>query len=48
LLPVAAIYSFVQRYQEPSLDEGFTEIVKVDFKFEGTEEEREVWSMWWD
>jgi bifunctional polynucleotide phosphatase/kinase len=38
----------VQRYQEPNLDEGFTEILKIDFKFEGTEEEREVWSMWWD
>ena len=48
LLPMAAIYSYTQRYEEPTLDEGFTEIIKVDFSFVGTEEEKEIWSMWWD
>lgn len=38
----------MQRYQEPTLDEGFSEIIKVDFTFKGTEEEKEIWSMWWD
>jgi bifunctional polynucleotide phosphatase/kinase len=48
LLPLAAIYSYLQRFQEPHLEEGFEEIVRVDFVFRGTEEEREVWSLWWD
>ena len=45
---MAAIYSFTQRYQEPTLDEGFSEIIKIDFTFTGTEEEKEIWSLWWD
>jgi bifunctional polynucleotide phosphatase/kinase len=45
---MAAIYSFIQRYQEPTLEEGFTEIIKVDFIFTGTQEEKAIWSMWWD
>jgi bifunctional polynucleotide phosphatase/kinase len=45
---MGAIYSFVQRYQEPTLDEGFSEIIKVDFIFTGTDEEKEIWSQWWD
>jgi bifunctional polynucleotide phosphatase/kinase len=48
VLPLAAIYSFTTRYQEVDLDEGFIEIIKVDFKFSGTDEEKEIWSMWWD
>jgi bifunctional polynucleotide phosphatase/kinase len=48
LLPLAAIYSYLQKFQEPCLEEGFEEIVRVDFVFRGTEEEREVWSLWWD
>jgi bifunctional polynucleotide phosphatase/kinase len=38
----------MQRYQEPTLDEGFSQIIKVDFIFSGTEEEKEIWSRWWD
>lgn len=48
LLPLAAIYNYLQKFQEPRLEEGFEEIVRVDFVFRGTEEEREVWSLWWD
>jgi bifunctional polynucleotide phosphatase/kinase len=28
------------------MEEGFTEIRKVNFKFEGTEEEKRNWAMW--
>jgi bifunctional polynucleotide phosphatase/kinase len=38
----------MQIYQEPTLDEGLSQIIKVDFIFSGTEEEKEIWSMWWD
>jgi bifunctional polynucleotide phosphatase/kinase len=47
-LPASAIYMFASRFEEPSLEEGFEEIVKVDFRFRGTKEEEEVWRMWWD
>jgi bifunctional polynucleotide phosphatase/kinase len=45
---MAAIDAYLARFEEPSLDEGFVEIVKVDFTFSGTEEEKETWCMWWD
>jgi bifunctional polynucleotide phosphatase/kinase len=41
-----AIASFASAYEEPTLAEGFTEIKRVNFVFEGTEEERKLWSMW--
>jgi len=45
---MAAIYSFLQRYEELTLDEGFSEIIHVDFIFTGSEEEKEIWQLWWD
>jgi bifunctional polynucleotide phosphatase/kinase len=37
---------FREQYEEPTLKEGFLEIKKVNFVFEGTAEERKRWSMW--
>jgi bifunctional polynucleotide phosphatase/kinase len=47
ILPQLAFNSFASRYREPSLDEGFQDIVRVDFRFDGTELERELWTRYW-
>jgi len=46
LLPYNAFTSFRAQYEEPELSEGFTEVKKVNWVFEGDEEERKRWSMW--
>jgi bifunctional polynucleotide phosphatase/kinase len=46
-LPELAFNSFNSRYQEPKLEEGFSEIVAVDFRFLGSEEERAIWTKYW-
>jgi len=44
-VPNIAYFGFQKNYEEPSLEEGFSEIVNVRWYFEGSEEERERWSM---
>ncbi|KAF9472603.1 PNK3P-domain-containing protein [Pholiota conissans] len=46
LLPYPAFTGFRDNYEEPQLSEGFTEIKKVNWVFDGTDEERKHWSMW--
>lgn len=46
LLPYVAFTGFRNNYEEPQLDEGFSEIKTVHWVFEGTEEENKYWSMW--
>lgn len=46
LLGYMAFTSFRNAYQEPALDEGFSEIKQVNFVFDGSEEERRRWGMW--
>lgn len=46
-LPKLAFTSFASRYKEPKLKEGFQDIVEVDFKFRGTEEDYKVWGRYW-
>ena len=46
ILPYGAFTGFRDNYEEPQLSEGFQEIRKVNFVFEGTEEEKRNWSMW--
>jgi len=46
-LPGIAFRSFMQRFQEPTLQEGFEDIYKVDFEFKGTEDQRKLWSRYW-
>ncbi|KAF8197422.1 polynucleotide kinase 3 phosphatase-domain-containing protein [Pholiota molesta] len=46
LLPYMAFTGFRDNYEEPQLSEGFSEIKKVNWVFEGTEEEKKHWSMW--
>ncbi|KAK6428318.1 DNA kinase/phosphatase Pnk1 [Oleoguttula sp. CCFEE 5521] len=47
MLPKLAFTGFAARYREPALEEGFQDITKVNFKFEGTEEQRAQWSRYW-
>lgn len=47
ILPGIAFKSFQQRFQEPKLDEGFEDITKVDFSWQGTPEQKAVWSKHW-
>lgn len=46
LVPYTAFLSFRNDYDEPTLKEGFSEIKKVHWVFQGTEEEKRYWSMW--
>lgn len=47
MLPGIAFKSFQQRFQEPKLEEGLEDITKVDFSWQGTPEQRVVWSKFW-
>jgi bifunctional polynucleotide phosphatase/kinase len=40
------LISFRDNYEEPQLMEGFSEIIKVNWVFEGSEEGRKRWNMW--
>ncbi|KAK4496537.1 hypothetical protein PRZ48_012517 [Zasmidium cellare] len=47
LLPKMAFTGFASRFREPKVEEGFQEIVKVDFVFRGSEEDKKLWSRYW-
>ena len=47
MLPKVAFTGFAARYREPKLSDGFQDITKVDFKFEGTDEQRQQWRKHW-
>ncbi|KAF1921744.1 polynucleotide kinase 3 phosphatase-domain-containing protein [Ampelomyces quisqualis] len=49
ILPKLAFTGFASRYREPRLEEGFTQILRTDFesKFEGSEEQKKLWSRYW-
>ncbi|KAI0807045.1 PNK3P-domain-containing protein [Fomes fomentarius] len=46
LLPMLAFNNFRKDFQEPTVDEGFSEVRKVNWVFEGDEEARKRWNMW--
>ncbi|KAI0051582.1 PNK3P-domain-containing protein [Auriscalpium vulgare] len=45
-VPYMAFTSFADSYEEPKVEEGYTEVREVNWVFEGDEEERRHWSMW--
>ncbi|KAK3988791.1 putative bifunctional polynucleotide phosphatase/kinase [Cladorrhinum sp. PSN332] len=47
LLPQLAFNMFKSRFKVPTEKEGFEEVVPVEFKFSGTEEEYQVWGRYW-
>ncbi|KAK2749643.1 hypothetical protein FQN57_005865 [Myotisia sp. PD_48] len=46
-LPPVAFGDFQRRYEEPSVDEGFQEILKLKFQFDGDGVTREIWEQHW-
>ncbi|TFK42832.1 polynucleotide kinase 3 phosphatase-domain-containing protein [Crucibulum laeve] len=46
IVPYTAFSGFRGAYEEPRLDEGFSEIKTVNWVFEGSEDEKKYWSMW--
>ncbi|GFG02790.1 conserved hypothetical protein [Aspergillus lentulus] len=46
-LPGIAFGDFLKRFKEPTLEEGFSDIVRVDFRFQGGEEARRIWGQYW-
>ncbi|GAA5869573.1 hypothetical protein JCM3774_005483 [Rhodotorula dairenensis] len=46
VLPLIAFTSFRANLEIPTVDEGFDEVKKINFKFEGTAEQRQKWSRW--
>jgi bifunctional polynucleotide phosphatase/kinase len=45
-LPASAFINYKNQFQEPKLEEGFDEIRAVNFRFEGTPEQRKKWDMY--
>ncbi|KAE8144904.1 polynucleotide kinase 3'-phosphatase [Aspergillus avenaceus] len=46
-LPGIAFGDFARRFKEPSMSEGFSDIVRVDFRFRGDDHAKEVWQKYW-
>jgi len=42
-----AFADFARRFREPDATEGFEDIVRVDFRFEGSEDARRRWCQFW-
>ncbi|KAB8216150.1 polynucleotide kinase 3 phosphatase-domain-containing protein [Aspergillus novoparasiticus] len=47
LLPGIAFGDFGRRFKEPTMAEGFQDIVRVDFRFRGDEESQKIWKQYW-
>ncbi|KAL1968857.1 hypothetical protein VTN77DRAFT_1218 [Rasamsonia byssochlamydoides] len=47
ILPPMAFADFARRFREPQLSEGFEDIIRVDFRFDGDEAAKKVWSQFW-
>lgn len=46
-LPGIAFGDYGRRYQAPTLEEGFEDIIPIEFEFTGTEEEKKLWGQYW-
>ncbi|KAJ4288893.1 DNA kinase/phosphatase Pnk1 [Collariella sp. IMI 366227] len=46
-LPKLAFNGFASRFKEPKVQEGFEDVVTVDFKFRGTKEDYDIWGRYW-
>ncbi|TEB36065.1 PNK3P-domain-containing protein [Coprinellus micaceus] len=46
LIPYTAYITFKDGFEEPNANEGFAEVRRVNFVFDGTEEQRKRWGMW--
>ncbi|KAI0885039.1 PNK3P-domain-containing protein [Annulohypoxylon maeteangense] len=46
-LPALAFNGFFSRFKEPKAKDGFQDVIEMDFKFNGTEEEYAIWGRYW-
>ncbi|KAL4944251.1 hypothetical protein BDV06DRAFT_187943 [Aspergillus oleicola] len=46
-LPGIAFGDFARRFKEPTLAEGFQDVIRVDFRFRGDEEAKKLWGQHW-
>jgi bifunctional polynucleotide phosphatase/kinase len=42
------LVTFQKQYEEPSLDEGYDELVQIEWDFNGSQDEMQKWGMWLD
>ncbi|KAG6020747.1 hypothetical protein E4U41_002738 [Claviceps citrina] len=47
MLPRLAWDSFDREFEEPTVEEGFQDVIAVPFKFRGTRDEYKVWARYW-
>ncbi|KAF8418544.1 putative DNA 3'-phosphatase Tpp1 [Tirmania nivea] len=47
ILPRLAFTGYASRFKEPTLNEGFLDITEVEFEWEGSETERNIWARYW-
>ncbi|KIW05210.1 polynucleotide kinase 3'-phosphatase [Verruconis gallopava] len=47
MLPGNAFPLYKNAFEPPDVEEGFEDVTRVDFVFEGTEEEKAIWSKYW-
>ena len=47
ILPHSAFAGYRSRFKEPSIKEGFQDIIRIDFQFQGDEKARRIWSKYW-
>ncbi|KAF9886227.1 hypothetical protein FE257_011950 [Aspergillus nanangensis] len=47
LLPGIAFGDFQRRFKEPTLTEGFKDIIRADFRFRGDDEAKNIWQQYW-
>jgi hypothetical protein len=47
-VPRPALDHYSKEFEEPGTDEGFEDIKRITWTFDGSEEERRRWAMWLD
>ncbi|KAL5337001.1 polynucleotide kinase 3 phosphatase-domain-containing protein [Aspergillus crustosus] len=47
LVPKIAFSDFLRRFEEPTLFEGFQDIIRVDFQFRGDDAAKRIWKQYW-
>lgn len=47
LVPKVAFVSYEKRFKEPKLSEGFVEVIEHEFRFNGTQEDHDIWAQYW-
>ncbi|KAK3306210.1 polynucleotide kinase 3 phosphatase-domain-containing protein [Chaetomium strumarium] len=46
-LPKLAFSGFASRFKEPKVEEGFQDVIPIQFKFRGTRDDYDIWGRYW-